>query len=351
MKYDLFICHASEDKDVIARPLKERLESRCYRVWFDEGELYAGDILAEQIARGLSQSRFVVPILSPAFIPKSWPRRELQASLHLEQGSANRIVPVWHGVSDTEVERIYSPLAGRLGIPTNQGVDHVAEQLAAAIRMAEFKSEAIRGHSPTLHSHSLKLLEAARKANGVITIIESLRGQFTIAGNVDFGDPYEPRTAALNRHCIDELERFGLVSPYGSDSLKVSVQGFDYTPPSENPTDDSLNPPEIDSHYISLAFAIMASAVQDTGRITVTNTSRGSFLSCGTSAPQESSDTRTLALWKAVLEELKDKELVSLTSRQSHSACYRVTHLGYFWTDFMKTLAQSSMTEEEGQTA
>ena len=40
---DIFISHASEDKDALARPLAEELERRGWAVWFDTFELLLGD--------------------------------------------------------------------------------------------------------------------------------------------------------------------------------------------------------------------------------------------------------------------------------------------------------------------
>src|SRR5262249_3522295 len=63
--YDLFLSHASEDKDTIARPLYEALTSRGVTVWFDEAVLQLGDSLRRKIDEGLRVSRFGLVILSP----------------------------------------------------------------------------------------------------------------------------------------------------------------------------------------------------------------------------------------------------------------------------------------------
>lgn len=36
---DLFICHAGEDKDAVARPLAQRLQAAGYKVWYDEFDI------------------------------------------------------------------------------------------------------------------------------------------------------------------------------------------------------------------------------------------------------------------------------------------------------------------------
>ena len=66
--YDVFICHASEDKEDVARPLAEGLISRGYSVWYDEFTLVVGDSLLGSIEpwistvtirRGGNQSKFL----------------------------------------------------------------------------------------------------------------------------------------------------------------------------------------------------------------------------------------------------------------------------------------------------
>jgi len=56
-KWDLFICHASEDKEEIVRLLVNALMNAGYKVWYDEFELKLGDSLRKSIDRGLSQSK------------------------------------------------------------------------------------------------------------------------------------------------------------------------------------------------------------------------------------------------------------------------------------------------------
>jgi hypothetical protein len=72
MKFDVFISHASEDKEVVARPLVAELESLGPRVWLDECQLTIGDSLRRSIDEGLSNSKFGVVILSHNFFSKTY---------------------------------------------------------------------------------------------------------------------------------------------------------------------------------------------------------------------------------------------------------------------------------------
>ena len=52
MQYDYFISHASEDKDLIARPLAHFLKTASFNVWYDEFALKLGDSLRASIDGG-----------------------------------------------------------------------------------------------------------------------------------------------------------------------------------------------------------------------------------------------------------------------------------------------------------
>jgi len=51
--WDIFICHASEDKEAIARPLANALKQAGLDVWYDEFTLTLGDSLRRKIDHGL----------------------------------------------------------------------------------------------------------------------------------------------------------------------------------------------------------------------------------------------------------------------------------------------------------
>ena len=76
--YDVFISHASEDKD-FAGPLADALSQRDLRVWYDRMELQVGDSLRQSIDDGLDNCRFGIVILSSFFSAKNWPQYELDA--------------------------------------------------------------------------------------------------------------------------------------------------------------------------------------------------------------------------------------------------------------------------------
>ncbi len=133
-EWDVFVAHASEDKDGFVRPLAEALRARGFRVWFDEFTLRVGDSLRRSIDRGLAQSRFGVVVISPAFLSKEWPQKELDGLTAREVDGQKVILPVWHNV-DVETVRRYSPtLADRIATSSAKGLAQVVDDLHAAIQ-------------------------------------------------------------------------------------------------------------------------------------------------------------------------------------------------------------------------
>ena len=133
--FDVFVSHASEDKDAVVRPLANALRERDLRVWYDEFEMRIGDSLRRKIDRGLVACRFGVVVLSPSFFAKGWPNYELDGLVTREvSGGDQLILPVWHEVTHADV-MAYSPsLAGKLARSTSDvTIDELADEIADVV--------------------------------------------------------------------------------------------------------------------------------------------------------------------------------------------------------------------------
>jgi hypothetical protein len=98
---DIFLCHASEDKESVVRPLANLLESNGISCWLDEAEIHWGESITRKVNQGLLDSRFVVVVLSAHCMEKNWPQRELYAALNLEASSGQvKILPLLVGDSE-----------------------------------------------------------------------------------------------------------------------------------------------------------------------------------------------------------------------------------------------------------
>lgn len=133
--FDVFVSHASEDKDEVARPLVAALRERGVKVWFDDFELRIGDSLRRKIDRGLASSRFGLVVLSPSFIAKGWTGYELDGMVSLTVSKEQVLLPIWHKLSHAEV-MAYSPsLADKVARnTTTHAIDDIADEIAEVVR-------------------------------------------------------------------------------------------------------------------------------------------------------------------------------------------------------------------------
>jgi uridine kinase len=134
MDYDVFISHASEDKQQVAQPLAQALSDHGVRVWLDAHVLMAGDSLRRSIDRGLGSSKYGIVVLSPRYFEKEWSLKELDALVSKETGSGKVILPVLHDMTHAEACRLAPLLADKVALTTRSGIDVVARQIVDAVK-------------------------------------------------------------------------------------------------------------------------------------------------------------------------------------------------------------------------
>jgi hypothetical protein len=117
-QWDVFISHASEDKDSFVRPLAVALSSLGVTVWYDEYSLRLGDSLSKSIDKGLAESAFGLVVVSPDFIAKPWPEYELRGLVAREISEDRVILPIWHCITRAQVLAFSPPLADKMALVT-----------------------------------------------------------------------------------------------------------------------------------------------------------------------------------------------------------------------------------------
>lgn len=116
--YDVFISHASEDKELFVRPLVEKLKTLGCKVFYDELSIKWGDSLREKIDEGLHKCKYGIVVLSPNFFAKKWTQVELNALFSRQINEKKLILPIWHNISRDEVLRNSPMLADMLALNT-----------------------------------------------------------------------------------------------------------------------------------------------------------------------------------------------------------------------------------------
>jgi len=103
-EFDVFLSHASEDKPRV-RALKDALEEKGIKVFFDENSIDWGDSIVEKINHGLLKSSFFMPFLSSTFSQKGWTNKELNSALQMNINRKGRILPI--AAEDFSIEENY----------------------------------------------------------------------------------------------------------------------------------------------------------------------------------------------------------------------------------------------------
>lgn len=102
-KRDVFICHASEDKPEIVKPLLDSLNNAGISYWYDDAEIIWGDSITEKINEGLKISRYVIVILSENFLARNWTKREFNSAVNIEASSGEvRVLPLIVGTAEVK---------------------------------------------------------------------------------------------------------------------------------------------------------------------------------------------------------------------------------------------------------
>jgi RNA-directed DNA polymerase len=96
-QYDVFLCHASEDKEDIAKPIFEDLSNAGIIVFLDDKYIKWGDSFVEKINHALGKAKYVIAILSSNSVTKAWPVKEINASIAREIVGKQKFLPLMVG--------------------------------------------------------------------------------------------------------------------------------------------------------------------------------------------------------------------------------------------------------------
>jgi hypothetical protein len=130
---DVFLCHAWDDRQGIAKELHDLLVSRGVSVWFSEKDVALGVPLMRAIDKGLANSRIGLVLVTPALLlrlPKEGiADKELSALLARDQ-----LVPIVHNTTYEALRDVSPLLASRSGLSTaEEPMATVADKLAELV--------------------------------------------------------------------------------------------------------------------------------------------------------------------------------------------------------------------------
>jgi hypothetical protein len=282
-EWDIFVSHASEDKESVALPLRDRLKKAGLNVWLDRFELKIGDSLREKIDEGLARSRYGVIVLSPSFLAKRWPTQELNGLFAREEAGRKLILPVWHNITKESLAQASPMLADRLAANTALGIDAVASAIVDVVVNDQESPTVLR---PTPARLMTKLLESDPEPSAIRdflslhpSIITSALGIATrnqvrhsvILGNASIDlcvAEHQPTRGSWFWRLVVlhplALTGFGL----GLDvprSLKTAVEKLSQARMwvAENPSSASARLPDLRSDFAGVVFAGRRAALSD----------------------------------------------------------------------------------------
>lgn len=129
-KYDLFLCHAWDDRKGVAKVLYEKLTEKGVNVWFSERDLKLGTNMLREIDKGLAKSRAGIVLVTPNFLERikgeGVADKELSALLAKDQ-----LLPLVHNTTYDALRDVSPLLGSRSGLDTNEeSMDEIVDKIA-----------------------------------------------------------------------------------------------------------------------------------------------------------------------------------------------------------------------------
>ena len=131
----IFLCHAWDDRQGVAKELYDLLMARDVSVWFSENDIGLGEPFLRAIDKGLAKSRIGIVLVTPALL-KRLPAagvadKELSVLLARDQ-----LVPVVHNTTYDALREVSPMLASRNGLDTAEmPMADVAAKLAELVTL------------------------------------------------------------------------------------------------------------------------------------------------------------------------------------------------------------------------
>lgn len=126
LKYAAFICHASEEKDIV-RSLVTWIENKGYKVWYDGLEIKIGDSIRQSIDKGLVKAKYGIIIFSDSFFAKKWTQYELNRLVDAATSEDKIILPILHNITYDDMIKHSPSMANLHALSTN---DYSIQEIA-----------------------------------------------------------------------------------------------------------------------------------------------------------------------------------------------------------------------------
>lgn len=206
----VFICHASEDKE-LARKLATDFHAAGIETFFDEWDITAGQSVRARIDEGLAVSTHVLVLLTASSLPKPWVNAEIDAAFVRKILGQGTLIPLRYGLPIDQLPPLLAVLRSPEVTNYEADVRILIEDIKGVTRRPPV-TPSVDLSASWIRSVGLSAL-AARVAELFVTL--STTGRGSTGSSLDVTQLKE-LTVSSDEHLIDaisELEEQGLLSP------------------------------------------------------------------------------------------------------------------------------------------
>lgn len=167
-KARVFVSHSSKDKSFVS-VLVGDLEDRGLDVWFDSRELLPGDSLIGGISAGLTDSDYIIIVLSPDSVSSPWVQQELNTALWRQlSGKGVVVIPILYRQCEIPAllqDRIYADFTNSAKDAFHRAVDQLFQIFSMehgrpeVRRLTETRGESLPGCHKQMEDHCIRHLE------------------------------------------------------------------------------------------------------------------------------------------------------------------------------------------------
>lgn len=118
---DVFVSHASSDKEDFVDSLVTNMKDSGINVWYDSESIGWGESIRRGIDNGIQNARFCMVIISKDFMERYWTQYELDSIFQKDATENNNILlPVWHDITKEEIAAKSHHLTGRKALNSSE---------------------------------------------------------------------------------------------------------------------------------------------------------------------------------------------------------------------------------------
>lgn len=120
-EYDVFISHASKDKEALVEELYQSLKTLGISIFYDKESLEWGDKWKDKILDGTKKAEFAIIVISENFFGREWTEKELNEFLNRQNRNGQKLIlPILHNITAEQLKEKYPSVADIQGVPSDK---------------------------------------------------------------------------------------------------------------------------------------------------------------------------------------------------------------------------------------